>query len=1140
MQTVTHKAIAKVAAVATGLAMATSMLSLAPMAHAASLTNSQVQSILSLLSSFGADSATIANVQAALTGQPTTGGTGTSTGGSTAACSFTRDLTVGSTGNDVSCLQRGLLGAGYSIPALSSGAATYGHFGSQTKTALIAWQKAAGVSPTSGYFGPISRAHWNLGGGTSSTGGSTGGGVAVGTGTGLKIQLSPTSPNNSVLVAGQGIGDLGDFVFSNPTAAPITVTGVTFNRTGVSNDSTMTNVYLYNGGTRITDSAGISNGQFSFSNSAGVFTVPAGMTYTVSVRSDIASGSNGQQIGVQLVSANVSSGALDSSVSFPINSGYQTISSANLASVVFSTSANTIPTAVATISPQPSYTVWQNSVSVSTNPVKLTSMRFTNLGSVDSTALTNLRLYVDGVQAGSAVPAMAADRTVTFDLSSAPVTLSTQTHVIKVVADVVGGSSRTFQFSLQRSSDAMMVDSQLNQPVTPNVGNSSTAFSAVTTALVTIQSTGTGGVSVSKDPSSPINSVAQGASNVKWASFDMLASGEPTKVNDLYVCASEANYGGGLANGKVFFNGVQVGFTKAIVDCTATPAGTDFSLGSSMILPAGQSATVDIYADAKTGVATSTITANTNLPNNESVTVKLVTGTSNAQGQQSLTSTGVPASTVAGNPVSITSSSLTAAKYTGYANQTVIAGTNNARLGAFTLSAGSTEDMSVNTITITASTSMASEITNLTLKDDATGAVIGTAIPTPSTSNTFSVSLTVPMSSTKTIDVYGNLLSSASVLLGLSGASTNATGATTGLSANANSIMLQSITVGSGTLNIGVGASNPVNANVIAGSSNIEVGDFTLAAVNSPFTVQKLEIDVPNTAAAAIRQLSIQYKDSTGTTQTVNQALQQGVSTSTAQFSGLTFAVPMNSSADVSVWVSTPTIASGGSALSGKKIYVSLMHSTNFQAVDGAGNATTSIGTADAFSNKSSGYGTVVVRQSIPTFAMQTITNTNPAAGQALYRVNVTADPSGAVDLDQMSFDVATSTATVKGFTLYDVTSGTAVALNAAAVQANTSGIVKVTFDNLQQVGAGSTKTYELRAASLSGWTTGASISISLAQDTTYVANAAATSLTTGNYVVWSDRSATNHATAGTAATDWTNGYLLKDFVNDVTSYTHS
>lgn len=112
MTMVTTKAVAKVAAVATGLAMATSMLSLAPIAHAA-LTDAQVQSILSLLSSFGADASTIANVQTSLTG----GTPSTTTTTTSSSCSFTKDLTIGATGADVTCLQEALIGAGHSIPA---------------------------------------------------------------------------------------------------------------------------------------------------------------------------------------------------------------------------------------------------------------------------------------------------------------------------------------------------------------------------------------------------------------------------------------------------------------------------------------------------------------------------------------------------------------------------------------------------------------------------------------------------------------------------------------------------------------------------------------------------------------------------------------------------------------------------------------------------------------------------------------------------------------------------------------------------------------------------------------------------------------------------------------------------------------
>jgi len=156
MQTLTTKAMTKVAAVATGLAFAASILSLAPVAQAASLTSAQVSSILSMLSAFGADSATIANVNNALTGAPVTPGTGTpATGG---ACNVgTADLTIGSSGAAVTSLQTALIAGGYAIPAGATG-----YFGTQTQNAVAAWQKAANIAPAALLPGPISRAAFNL------------------------------------------------------------------------------------------------------------------------------------------------------------------------------------------------------------------------------------------------------------------------------------------------------------------------------------------------------------------------------------------------------------------------------------------------------------------------------------------------------------------------------------------------------------------------------------------------------------------------------------------------------------------------------------------------------------------------------------------------------------------------------------------------------------------------------------------------------------------------------------------------------------------------------------------------------------------------------------------------------------------
>jgi hypothetical protein len=1148
MKLVTTKAIAKVAAVATGLAMLTAASTFALSADAASLSSAQIQSILSLLSSFGADSATIANVNAALTGTAMT--TTTSTSGMS-SCSFTTDLTIGSSGATVTCLQDALIAAGYSIPAGATG-----YFGAETQAAVAAWQKAVGVSPAAGYFGAISRAHWNLGGSsTTTTTTTTGTGtVGIGSGNGLEVALSPTSPSGTVLVQGQGIGDLADFVFSNPTSAAITVTGVTFNRIGVSNDATINNVYLYNGLTRVTDSAGVSNSQFSFTDAGGLFTVEPGQTYTLSVRADIATGTSGQQIGASLVSVS-SSGTLASTDSFPINGGYQTISAANLATVNFQSgdtesnnvwSGSTLPSGAQTISPQTGYTLWQNTVSVSQNPVWLSAMTFTNLGSIDASDLQNITLYVDGVDVATAASGLSSERTVTFDPAS-PLELNTGSHVIRVVGDIDGGSSLTVQFSLQYSSDAMFVDSQLMQPVTPTVNSSN--FTAVSGSPITIQSVGASGVSVTKDPSSPSSNIAVGSTDQNLATFDMLASGEPTKVQDLYVCATvsggSSGDGEGLQNGLIEFNGAQVGSTKNIVECNGS-ASTDFSLGSQLILPAGQTAKVSVFADEST--------ATTSVGTGSTVTITLVQGSSNAQGQDSLTSTSVPAGNISGNGISVTSSSLTAAEATGYGNQSAVAGTPGFKIGSFVLQAGSTGSLSVNQIGIVLGGSSTSTLQNLLLKDDATGLQIGSTVNTPgqpsaSSTYTFNANFTLPSSSTKTIDVYADLPSNASnagtITTAVSHTATNAT-SQNGQAATIGSsdVDLQTVTFGSGSLTVALGASNPVSANIVAGAggaTGIEAGDFNFSANTSSYTATALEVAVPTASAAAISgPVSIHYTDVNGNPQTASASLTNTASTTAdiAYFNNLTMYIPANGSSDLSVWLTPATITTGPTTISGTAITVKLvgLDGTNVQVKNAPGTLINGINSGvDIFSNANTGYGQLVVRQSVPSFnGTSASSNTAPSSSTVLYEFTVNADAHGQIDLDKVSFTVGTSTMSASGFSLYTL-SNPGTALNTSGVNATGAGLVSIQLTQPYLIPASTGQTFIVKASTISGWASGASLSVSLAPaDASLISNNQVSALSSDSYI-WSDRSANNDSVS---SLDWTNGYLLRDLVDGTYSFT--
>lgn len=98
-------------------------------------------------------------------------------GSSTTTCyNWSGNLTIGSTGPDVTTLQNYLTGTGHFT---FSGGAT-GYFGPITQAAVAAWQAANGVAPAVGYWGPISQAKYTqLCGSTGTPGDDTDDGVVL-------------------------------------------------------------------------------------------------------------------------------------------------------------------------------------------------------------------------------------------------------------------------------------------------------------------------------------------------------------------------------------------------------------------------------------------------------------------------------------------------------------------------------------------------------------------------------------------------------------------------------------------------------------------------------------------------------------------------------------------------------------------------------------------------------------------------------------------------------------------------------------------------------------------------------------------------------------------------------------------------
>jgi len=81
----------------------------------------------------------------------------------TTSASFTRDLSIGSRGADVTHLQQVLIkeNKGALARALAVATAT-GYFGAITRAALVEYQQASGIVPPAGYFGPRTRTYLSI------------------------------------------------------------------------------------------------------------------------------------------------------------------------------------------------------------------------------------------------------------------------------------------------------------------------------------------------------------------------------------------------------------------------------------------------------------------------------------------------------------------------------------------------------------------------------------------------------------------------------------------------------------------------------------------------------------------------------------------------------------------------------------------------------------------------------------------------------------------------------------------------------------------------------------------------------------------------------------------------------------------
>jgi Putative peptidoglycan binding domain len=1124
MNKIINKVSISVVSIATVLSLSGAAAVLPVTVHGAALSDAQVSAIISLLESFGADAATVANVQASLSGEAPVIVSSPSSSSVPASLLASSDLTLGSKGAAVKDLQIFLNAAGHTVAASGVGSAgnESEYFGNLTKTALAKFQAAEGISPASGYFGSISRAKLKV---MSEAAGSTtpevvDPEVVIPSGSNMAIALAPTTV--VALIQSQSIGVLANFSFTNTTAVASIVKTIVLKRTGVSNDSALSNVYLYEGTKRISDAASVSDSIINFNTPSGIFTVPAGSSKIITVRADIAGSTSGQIVGVTLneVTADIAVSGT------PVAGPMQTIASATLATADFNTS--TTPSA-ASIDPQDDYIMWQNTVSVATRALDMESISFREIGSINYSDLSNFKLFVDGVQVGSMVSSLDSNGYVSFDMSASPVELKTGNRVIKLVGNIIGGSNRNFLFSLRQVADVMLLDSQLNQPILPT--SASATFTAREAGQQDINS---GTLSILKRSDSISGNVTNESSGITLAAFDVKAAGERMKVENLRlgIIAGTATVGS-LRNAAVFVDGVQVGSTKTIATSTSASEYTEFTLSSSLIVEPGTPRLLEIRADIYDNDGTNSIVNGTTLQ------AAIRVGSGNVQRMTSLSYT---ANTqVLGNSLTVASGSLTASRNAAYGTQTTVVPRSAFKIASFNLIAGDSEGMNLNTISLGIRQNGTTDalITDMSDIYAVYGSTTATSKPSVAATSTWSITKALAANENISVNFYANL--NTGILSGSTTVTTlyiNGTTANSAQSKNTGYIAGQTVNIAAGSITASFVDDSAVAERILVGdTSSNKIASFKFVAINDSYTITDLGLKVADLNAAG-SYIGLVLKSS-GMSD-VNIAPFNGLISTT---SSLSIVVPANESAGkvIDVYATTNSVGSGAATSSYATVGITL-EGYKYENAAGVSGAYTDVTTNAMYLSKS-----------IPTISSNEVTGRLLAGtSKSIASFTISADAKGAIDWKKIVLSVNKTAAITVGATstmkLYDsngdevvgvfaTTTGSLLGGLDALGGVLTSGKFVFVATTREAISAGDSMTYTLKSTigGVSG--NGQFLDIIVedlasahAAGNTYAAIAGTAGSSAVSFV-WSDNSV-NLSDESTA--DWFNDYKIKNLSSDV------
>lgn len=942
-------------------------------------------------------------------------------------CSFTRSLTVGVRGDDVTCLQNYLTGTGHFTYA---GGAT-GYFGSITQSAVAAWQAANGVSPAAGYFGPISRAKYDsmvVVATPPTTPTTPGTPPVVAVGSGLTVTGAAEQPASQIVPEGSARAPFVRLVLTASVDGEASIKSITVERKGLANDAAFDSIILLDeDGTQIGNSKTFSSEHKVVLDDS--LKVSAGTSKTVTIAGNMAASLDdysGQVAKLAVVAVDAGTTAINAAL--PIEGNGMTLNS-NL-------SIGTVTMSLGSLDPGAA-----NTKNVGTKGYYLASIK-ASIGSAEDVIFDHIRFNQSGsaassdlknviVKAGSTEYPAVASSDGKYYVAKFPGGLPVVkggSMEFSIKADLESGSARTVDMNLNKKSDLVVKGKTYGYYILAGGGSTGAAdpgnFSSNREPFFNayVATINLGSMLVNSSNSVTAGNIPVDVSDTVLGAFTFDVKGESMQVSSLTLNFTFTGTGtsSDITGVKLYDS------TGAIVAGPKDPASGVVTWTDTWTAPVGEK----IYT-AKGKLDTSFVSNDTVRVgiDADNITVKgTVTG---------LSVTATPSTIVQANTQTVKAGALSISVASTPVAQSIVRGVSGYNFARYVFDAtNSGEDVRVSTFKIRDTLDAAgsgNEINSCVLYDGASALNTGGDVQDPSdptgTTNDVTFSLTnnllVPKGTVKNVDLKCNISSSAG------GDTTHSWGINDTTASNVtgsqtNQSITEGVTTGTGNVmtiktagsyTVVKDSSSPIAALVISGKTDVSLAVWKFHATNEDVRVDDVTLTFSTTTASTTQFTKATLWD--GATK-VGEAVWAGANAQFATSTLTGFIVPKDDDKLLTIKMDLAGITTVATSSAGRLLAI---HYDGFSSTTGVGlNSGVKLGSASVASFAGDA---MQIQKSIPTLEKVAVPSSSlPANNAVLYRFKVTADAAGPIGLYKFTFAVSSSTptATSSNFRLYAYT----------------------------------------------------------------------------------------------------------------------